>query len=115
MLKNLLITLGLLCSYLGSMFALRGLGLNESMTIIIASVLFGALMHLVVNQTRYLAMSIGITALVFFVFVKDYTSVPMMLSSVLFGHIAIHYLKTRKQRHQRAQRRPLNENREFLN
>lgn len=115
MLKNSLITLGLLGTYLCSMFALSELGLDASVTIVLASILLGTFLHLVLNQAFYLAVSIVITAVVFVFFVKDYASIPIMLSSMLFGHIAIHYLKTRRQRQQRAQRRPLNENREFLN
>lgn len=113
MLKNSLITLGLLGTYLGSIFTLSELGLDASVTIVLASILLGAFLHLLSNQASYLAVSIVITVFVFSV--KDYASIPIMLSSILFGHIATHYFKTRRQRQQRAQRRPLNENREFLN
>lgn len=87
--------------------------LDASVIIVLASILLGAFLHLLLNQASYLAVSMVITVFVFFV--KDYASIPIMLSSMLFGHIMIHYLKTRRQRQQRAQRRPLNENREFLN
>lgn len=115
MLKNSLITLGLLGTYLGSIFALSEFSLEASVIIVLALILLGTFLHLLLNQASYLAVSMVITAVVFVFFIKDYASIPIMLSSMLFGHIAIHYFKTRRQRQQRAQRRPLNENREFLN
>ena len=114
MLKKSLITVVLLCLYLSLILVLSQLGFNDAINIIVSSVLFGSAMHVLLNELPYLVLSIA-TITLLFVLLQDYTSIPMMLSSVLFGHIMIHYRKNQKQRQQRARRRPLNENREFLN
>ncbi len=114
MLKKIFITLGLLCAYLSLMIILSNLGITDAINIIIASVLFGCAMYLFIHKTYYFIFNISITTIIF-VLAQDYTSIPIMLISLLFGYITVHYFKTRKRRKQHARRRPLNENREFLN
>lgn len=96
------------------MIILSRLGITDTINIIISSILLGSAMYLLIYKIHYSMLSITIITFIF-VLAQDYTSIPVMLSSLLFGYITVHYFKTRKRRNERARRRPLNENREFLN
>ncbi|NHC04734.1 hypothetical protein G9F31_13360 [Acinetobacter sp. 187] len=114
MLKNMMITLILLCAYLSTMIVFKQFGLEDALNLVLSSMLLGMTLKALVNQPVYL-ITVMLFLSVLFSVLQDLISIPIMISSVLFGHIAIHFLEVQKQKNLRAQRRPKDENREFLN
>ena len=66
MLKKLFITMGLVCSYLSLIIVLHRNGIEELLNIAICSGLLGIALKIWVQNTLYLACSLGVLALCFF-------------------------------------------------
>lgn len=114
MLKNIIITLVLLCSYLSLMIMFKQLGLDDALNLILSSILLGLGLKMWINQHSFIFGILVLLSLLF-TFMQDLISIPIMISSVLFGSVAVHFFSLQKQKNMRAQRRPKDENREFLN
>lgn len=114
MLKNMIITLILLCTYLSLLILFKQVGFNNNLNLILSSMLLGMGMAIWVGQRIYI-ISVAVLLSVLFAAVQDFISMPIMLSSLVFGGLGVYFLDTHLQKYVRAQRRPKNENREFLN
>lgn len=114
MLKNMIITLILLCAYLSLLILFKQVGFNNNLNLILSSMLLGMGMAVWVGQCVYI-VSVAVLLSVLFAAMQDFISIPMMLSSLVFGDLSVYFVDTQLQKYVRAQRRPKNENREFLN
>ncbi|MDK1684755.1 hypothetical protein [Acinetobacter terrestris] len=93
MLKKLFITMGLVCSYLSLIIVLHRNGIEELLNIAICSGLLGIALKIWVQNTLYLACSLGVLALCF-LWVNEYAMLEMMLMTSLLGVALTHLIQS---------------------
>lgn len=114
MLKNMIVTLVLLCSYLSLMIMFKQAGIEDVTNLIISSFALGVAIKIWVDHAIYLLTAVIFLSLLF-AFMHDLNSIPFMLSSTLLGGFIVHLIRLQSASQAHLQRRPKNENREFLN
>lgn len=94
MLKNIILSLALLSAYLLLLIVFKNLGFHDVMNMMMSCVLLGAMMKKLIDGYRYFITSMLFLS-VLFLLLKDYLSIPVMLSSMLFGHIVMTFIQSK--------------------
>ena len=94
MLKNIILSLALLSAYLLLLIIFKNLGFHDVMNMMISCVLLGAMMKKLIDGYHYFIISMLFLSGLFFL-LKDYLSIPVMLSSMLFGHVVMAFIQSK--------------------
>lgn len=114
MLKNIMITLVLLCAYLCLLILFKHTGIEDKFNLIISSFVLGTAMKSFIHHNIYVVFVVILLTLLF-ALMNDLMSIPYMMVSIILSSLIVHFIQMHKLLYVPIERHPKNPNREFLN